>query len=155
VETTKPRKERFETAATVYFPMQHTTAILRAARSGTRLLAADLYDGSEGGQKHYATSALIGQPFAPGEREASAVIGKASAAALDGLSSWPVSIGYFSPASAASEKKDDIPLYEISYRLHDNGVSSELLLDYGTYKLRGELRTLVFLDPGTCRTPAQ
>ncbi len=149
VDLAKPEKKTFSIATPVYFPMQHSTALIQAARTGARHFAADLYDGSESGTKVYSTSALIGRPVAPGAGSIKALAGQKSATALDAVQSWPVSISYFAQGVNAKHK-DEIPLYEMSYRFHENGVTSDLRLDYGDYALKGELKELTFLETTTC-----
>jgi EipB-like len=38
----------------------------------------------------------------------------------------------------------------MSYRFHENGVTSDLRLDYGDYALKGELKELTFLETTNC-----
>jgi EipB-like len=149
VDLSKPEKKAFSISSPVYFPMQHSTALIQAARTGTRHFAADLYDGSESGAKVYSTSALIGERFAPGAGSIKSLAGQISGTTLDSVPSWPVSISYFAQGITAKHK-DEVPLYEMSYRFHENGVTSDLRLDYGDYALKGELKELTFLETTNC-----
>jgi hypothetical protein len=146
VELTKPEKRRIDLASGVYFPIQHTTALLASAREGKSVFLADLYDGSEKGDKVYQTSAFIGQRAPAGK----AAIGKEADAAgvLDALPSWPVAISYYGPGA---EKADALPEYELSFRLFDNGVTSRLFIDYGDFAIIGELKELKLLEANDCR----
>lgn len=151
IDLFKPEKKTFAAASPVYFPMQHSAALIQAAREGKTHFSADLYDGSENGSKVYTTSALIGHRLAPGSGSIKALAGQKGGTALDAVPSWPVSISYFAQVAAGQAKhKDEIPLYEMSYRFHENGVTSDLRLDYGEYALKGELKELVMLEPSTC-----
>ena len=75
--------------------------------------------------------------------------GKLEAAAnekkLAELPSWPVSIGYFEPATG-----DLTPSYQIDFRLYENGVSRELLIDYGDFSIHGRLTSLEYLKAKAC-----
>ncbi len=146
VDLAKPEKKTFELGSQVYFPMQHSTALVDAARAGKSHFTADLYDGSEQGAKVYSTSAIIGERVAPGVRKSLA--GLKGGEALDQVPSWPVSISYFAKGNTAH--KDELPLYEMSYRFHENGVTSEIVLDYGEYAMKGKLKELVMLEPTPC-----
>jgi hypothetical protein len=146
IDLAKPEKKTFELGQQVYFPMQHSAALLDAARAGKTHFAADLYDGSEKGAKVYATSAVIGQRVAPGANKSLA--GLKGAGALESVPSWPVSISYFSKGNTVH--KDELPLYEMSYRFHENGVTSQIVLDYGQYSMKGKLNELVMLDQQAC-----
>jgi hypothetical protein len=65
---------------------------------------------------------------------------------LGGLASWPVSIGYFEP-----KEGDLTPSYQIDFRLYENGVSRELLIDYGDFSIHGTLTDFEFLKSAECR----
>lgn len=146
VELTKPEKKRIDLASGVYFPVQHTTALLASARDGRNVFLADLYDGSEKGDKVYQTSAFIGQRAAPGK----VAIDKESdtAGVLTRLPSWPIAISYYEPGA---EKADALPAYELSFRLFDNGVSSRLFIDYGDFAITGALKELTMLEASECK----
>ena len=61
VELTKPAKKGLSLSARVYFPIQHSIAVLQAAKMGKASFRADLYDGSEKGEKVYDTVSIIGR----------------------------------------------------------------------------------------------
>ncbi len=61
------------------------------------------------------------------------------------LVSWPVSIGYFEPKMG-----DLTPSYQIDFRLYANGVSRELLIDYGDVSIHGTLTSLEYLKAEAC-----
>jgi hypothetical protein len=145
VELVKPAKKQVPLGPNVHFPIQHSIALLEAARRGATIFQADLYDGSEKGEKVYATTAYIGKMHPPGHNKKLPQV--ANAAALDGLRSWPVSISYF---EQGADKKDAAPSYELAFLYFDNGVSRRLYIDYGDFAVRGALKTLTFLEPGRC-----
>jgi hypothetical protein len=145
VELTKPAKKDVALKRNVYFPIQHSIALLAAARSGKSLFEADLYDGSEKGEKIYATSSFIGASRPAGYNKTLPRI--ESAARLDGLKSWPVSISYY---EGASDKVDSVPVYELAFLYFENGVSRRLYIDYGDFSIRGTLKEITFYEPGKC-----
>src|SRR5262249_40964152 len=55
VDLTKPAKRTISLPAGAYFPIQHTMALIQAARGGKSSFRANLYDGSEKGEKVYDT----------------------------------------------------------------------------------------------------
>jgi hypothetical protein len=142
---TQPEAKEIKLGPGTYFPVQHSVAMLERARKGERVFTADLYDGSEKGEKIYATSAFIGPRKPPGHNKAMGPV--EGAERLDGLSSWPISISYFDPGS---EKKDATPVYELSFVYFENGVSRRLNIDYGDFALKGDLVSITFLEPGKC-----
>lgn len=146
VALTAPEKRDLKLPANTYFPMRHSEALVAAARAGRHQFVADLYDGSEKGEKVYATSAVIGKATVSGAPDVSSKL--SARASLERLSSWPVSIGYFEPNTAG---KDTVPSYELSFRIFENGVSSRLLIDYGEFAVRGELADLTYYTASDCR----
>jgi hypothetical protein len=145
VELTKPAKKGLSLSARVYFPVQHSIALIEAANRGKQFFRADLYDGSEKGDKVYDTISVIGRLRPPGtNRELLAV---KNSGLLDRHKAWPVSIGYFEPGS---DKADTVPVYELTFLFFDNGVSRNLFIDYGEFAIRGDLKEIVFHTPSKC-----
>jgi hypothetical protein len=145
VEVVKPKKAALTIAANTLFPVQHSIAMLDAARAGKSIFAADLYDGSEKGEKVYATTAIIGGRLAPGKTPKMPAVKNAEK--LDTLASWPISLSYF---DKASDKSDSTPAYELAFLFFENGVSQKLFIDYGDFSIRGALKDLTFLDTPPC-----
>lgn len=151
IEIVQPEKRKLVLPAATYFPIQHSRAMIEAALAGKRLFAADVYDGSETGDKVSATMTVIGRMHAA---DASAVpAGVPNADRLAKLRFWPISTGYFQKGGGA-DKKDSMPNYEMAANFYENGVSTRLLMDYGDFALRGELKELQFLGEPACVTPA-
>ena len=145
VELTKPKATTLNLPGKVVFPVQHSRMLIDAALAGQSLLEADLYDGSEKGEKVYATTAVLGKAV-KGEPVSIAAKVK-NAEKLKGMSSWPVSISYF---DKSKEKEDSLPVYEIAFRYFANGVSESLVIDYGDFSIRGALKEIEFYDQPKC-----
>ena len=145
VKLSQPLRAELALAGQVFFPTQHSIALIEKALSGENVFQARIYDGSEKGRKVYETTAFIGALVKPGAEGA-----KLEAAAkeknLGELSSWPVSIGYFEP-----KEGDLIPSYQIDFRLYENGVSRELSIDYGDFSIDGRLTSLEYLQAKECK----
>ena len=144
VKLSQPSHAELNLAGHVLFPTQHSLALIEAARAGQALFQAQIYDGSEKGRKVYDTTAFIGTVVQPGgdaELEAAAKV-----KGLGELASWPVSIGYFELKGG-----DLTPSYQIDFRLYQNGVSRELLVDYGDFSIHGTLTALEYLKAPECR----
>jgi hypothetical protein len=147
VDLTKPAKKTMTLKAGTYYPVQHTIALLLAAKAGRTSLRADLYDGSEKGDKAYDTLARIGKASAAGTNAALPAVKDNASAPLDAQASWPVSISYFEPAK---DGQDQTPVYELSFLMFANGVSRKLVIDYGEFSIKGELTQITFLDQPKC-----
>jgi EipB-like len=147
VKLSQPSHAELNLPGKVLFPTQHSLALMTAAEDGQGLLQAEIYDGSEKGQKVYETTAFIGKPVPPGSDNQ--LEAPAKEKGLGELVSWPVSIGYFE-----SKAGDLTPSYQIDFRLYANGVSRELLIDYGDFSVHGTLTSLEYLKPAECRSTA-
>jgi hypothetical protein len=142
VELTKPEKKKISIGPKVFLPVQHSVALVAAARAGQTRLKADVYDGSENGDKVYETTATIGTEAAPGSNKKLPVVKNAEP--LDTMSAWPMSVSYY---EKGSDGQDAAPSYELSYLFYDNGVSRKLVIDYGEFSIKGDLKEITFLDP--------
>jgi hypothetical protein len=145
VKLSQPSPAELSLPGQVLFPTQHSFALIDAAREGQRMFQAQIYDGSEKGQRVYDTTAFIGKPVAPGTDEK--LEAPAKEKGLAELVSWPVSIGYFEPKGG-----DLTPSYQIDFRLYANGVSRELLIDYGDFSVHGTLTSLEYLKAEECQS---
>jgi envelope integrity protein B len=145
VDLTKPAKRTISLSSGAYFPIQHTMALIHAAKGGKASFRADLYDGSEKGEKVYDTVTALGRTQAPGgNRKLPEVTGSER---LNAVQAWPVSIAYFEPRS---DSTDALPVYEISFLMYENGVSRKLHIDYGDFALEGDLTEIAFHEPSKC-----
>ena len=147
IELTKPARKALSLPGTVYFPIQHSIAMLEAAKSGARFFPGDVYDGSEKGDKVSATSTLIGKAGTGAGDHLPA--GVANVEKLAGMAYWPVATSYFEK-DKAFDAKDQVPNYEMAAHFYENGVSTHLLMDYGEFALKGELTELTFLPASDC-----
>ncbi len=109
------------------FPTTHVRRILEAAEDGRTVLEQVVFDGAETGDKVYATTAVIGPPRTTPAGPDARRIGD--------MIRWPVSVAYFDDSVAG----DRVPEYAISFDLWENGVSTDLTMDYGDFALSGTL----------------
>jgi hypothetical protein len=144
VSLDKPRRKRFALKPDVLFPTQHLKRIVAAAADGGRTLQVPVFDGSETGDKVYQTAAVIGGPV-PAEKPAKDAAPESEL--LHGLTRWPVTISYYESAEGTGEQT---PVYEVSFDLYANGVSRDLLLDYGDFSIRGALTEIDALPQPSC-----
>ncbi len=123
------------------FPTAHMLEVIKLARSGKHFFESRVFDGSDNGDKTVFTTTVVGTPASvtPDDPDA------ASAGKLRNEKTWPVTIAYFN-----DEKADGLPTYRMSFKLYDNGVSRDLLMDYGDFALAGRLVKLDFLPEATC-----
>jgi hypothetical protein len=119
------------------FPTDHLQRLLASARAGVKFLSHDVFDGWGFDALTQITS-VIG---APRKIEAPA------SDAADGLGgrAWPISMAYYNV-----EHPTETPEFEASFLLSDNGVLSDLVLDYGDFSLEAKLEKLELLDRPKC-----
>jgi len=126
------------------FPTQHFIDLIDAGRTGVGIVNRRVYDGS-GPSGIYDTVAFLGvarDPSRDGEAGARLAAEKA----------WRARVAYFAVGPSRNNEKTDpggLPEYEVGFRLHENGVATDIVLDYGTFSVRGSLRRLEYL-PKNC-----
>lgn len=145
VDLTKPAQKQATLSTGPLFPTQHLVKVIEAAEAGGSILQGDLYDGSEAGEKVFATTAVIGKP-ASGADEA----GMDDATAVETLGAgarWPVRMSYF---DTGGDRAEQTPMYELSFLVYANGVTRKLTLDYGDFTILGKLTSIEYLDTKPC-----
>lgn len=143
VDVDKPTPGEVTLEAT-HFPTQHLVELIERAKSGESFYETSLFDGSEDADRIMTTTVVIGRhdtEKAPAEEFP-------AAGALDSSGYWPVSIAYFDLSEGQGE---EIPDYRIDFKLHENGVTRDLVMDYGDFSMKGRLVDLkVFDSPKSC-----
>ncbi|MGN7291316.1 cell envelope integrity EipB family protein [Rhizobium sp. SAFR-030] len=127
------------------FPTEHMLQVIDNARAGKRFFEARIFDGSENGDQSLLASTVIGAPQTPRQDDPDAK----SAGDFAGKQYWPVTIAYYNEEA----KADAVPVYRMSFKLYDNGITRDLTMDYGDFVLSGTLAKLEVFDkaPETCR----
>ncbi len=124
------------------FPTAQMISLIEKAKQGERFFQSKLFDGSDEGRKVMLTTSVVGSPTVsqerPGELKVTGEIGK--------LPTWPVTIAYFDD----TENVDGTPIYRISFKLYENGITRDLTMDYGEFALRGTLADLELFEPESC-----
>ncbi len=127
------------------FPTEHMYQVIENAKLGKRIFESRVFDGSDDGDESLITSTLVGKQQAPkdGDVEAS-VAGDFAKAPF-----WPVTIAYYNDKTGT----DSLPIYRMSFKLYENGITRDLTMDYGDFVLTGKLAKLDVLKPETCEAP--
>ena len=122
------------------FPTEHMLEVIENARAGKRFFEARIFDGSEDGDQSLMTSTVVGAQQMPQPDDADAK----SAGEFAAKPYWPVTMAYFNEDT----KTDALPVYRMSFKLYDNGITRDLTMDYGDFVLSGTLSKLELLDKG-------
>ncbi|MGI9387672.1 MAG: cell envelope integrity EipB family protein [Methyloligellaceae bacterium] len=143
VHVNAPKPKELKVPGPVLFPTQHSIAILEAAKKGKSILQARVYDGSGKGDKVYSTTAFIGKPVKPGAKAPEKRVKNDEA--LEKIVSWPVSISYFD-----NKEEGTTPVYQLGFRFYANGISRDLVIDYGDFAIKGDLSSLELMPSQGC-----
>ncbi len=119
------------------FPSAHTIFLIDKARAGEVFISKQIFDGAtvEG---PVLVSAVIGPKLTP-DAEA------AKKSPLLDRPGWRVRLAFF-PADPKAEKPD----YELGMLLLDNGVSKDMVIDYGDYAIHATLDDIEPLPKPGC-----
>ena len=139
VEIEKPEPNSVELERT-QFPTQHLVELIGKANTGENFYETSVFDGSEDGDEVMTTTVVVGkkEPVEKDDPEAPALAGLAKE------KFWPVDIAYFDEATEGGE---EMPEYRISFKLHESGLTRDLVMDYGEFSMTGKLVNLALFDP--------
>ncbi len=141
VSLKQPSEKKVLLDSGVLFPSQHLQAIIDAAVAHRKFLSADIYEGAGTGEGSDAAAAAIGGAMPIG----------VDSPLRDGIRRWPVSVGYFEPTKATDNGLgEELPTYQMSFTLYENGVTNDLVMDYGDYALSGSLEKIEALAKPDC-----
>ncbi len=146
IELTKPNEEKIELGSAI-FMTQHIGMLIDAAKDKQTIVTARLYDASENGNELVDTTAIIGKQ----KLEVTSVEGEPDAVStlFKGEVVWPISVSYFN-SSNLKGGGEKLPLYQVSFLMHESGVSRELKMQYEDYALRGDLTKIEYLKADVC-----
>ena len=139
VTYTKPEARTISLPAGTIFPTAHSEDALALAGTQPTSFKRIVFDGLSG-DGLFEVSAVIGARHATGPAERDAV------RPVAGLPSWPAQIAFFRHGSA-----DAAPDNEMSFRMYANGVSDEMTIDFGTFKVLARLKALELAPRASCR----
>lgn len=134
VSLEKPEPGTVELGET-QFPTKHLEELIAKAKAGETFYETSLFDGSEDADKVMTTSVFVGKKIAVEESDPE----KKALGALASDEFWPVDIAYF---DASENQGEGLPEYRISFKLHENGMSRDLVMDYGEFSMKGTLVNL-------------
>ena len=140
---TLPKEQDFKILPQALFPSTHQTKILEAARQGLTRDSSLVFDGSDG-VKMYNAITFIGKKRPPGAFAIDQL--NPNTQSVRDLPSWPMSVSYY----PADDEQSAAPVYQASFNVYENGVSTDLQMDYGTYVMKGTLTKLDLLKSAPC-----
>ena len=141
----KPQSQKIKLPAGTLFPSAHTILLIQKAEAGENFVSRQVFDGAtvEGA---VLVSAVIGPKVEP---KAKAEPTAANDPVLDDpvlqRPGWRVRLAFF-PADTKAEKPD----YELGMMLLDNGISRDMVIDYGDYTIKAKLNKIEALGKPHC-----
>src|ERR1700740_483608 len=137
VEFIRPKPHTLKLDPGVLFPSAHTILLIDKAHEGETFLSRQVFDGATD-ENAVQVSAAIGVKTTadPAAVKLSPLLQRPG---------WRVRLAFF-PVDASVEKPD----YELGMRLLANGVSQDMLIDYGEYSIRAKLDDIEPLTKPNC-----
>lgn len=137
----KPNEAEFVLEPSL-FPTAHILDLLHRADQGQRIYETRMFDGSEDADRVMTTTVVVGP--------------KETGTDGDGKNAGPlkddpfrnVSISYFDESS--EQPGESLPEYQIAFKLYDNGVTRDLVMDYGDFVLTGSMTGIEMLPQQSC-----
>ena len=136
-EFSKPQPQTLTLEPGVMFPSAHTILLIDAAHEAENFISRWVFDGATD-ENAVQVSAAIGVKLAPDPA-------MAARSPLLQRPGWRIRLAFF-PVDANAEKPD----YELGMRLLDNGVSQDMVIDYGEYSIRARLDDIEPLSKPNC-----
>ncbi len=122
----------------IQFPTEYIVQLISAAKKGESLYQSLMTDGSSE-TTVFETVTFIGDKGNPEELEFE------GAQLLEGLDHWPITMGYHN-----RDSKEGLPEVEMSMDMYENGVGTHIVMDYGDFALRAELKELKAVEGAGC-----
>ncbi|WP_295732630.1 cell envelope integrity EipB family protein [uncultured Bartonella sp.] len=119
------------------FPTIQTEEVIRQAKAGRHFYRTVLFDGSDDADRLTEATVVVGDKVEAKPDNETKMMGK-----LGKEPYWPVTISYFND----DENQDGLPVYRTSFFLYENGVTRDLVMDYGNFSVRGKLQTFKLFD---------
>lgn len=136
VNLKKPKENEIKLKSAA-FPTVQTVEVIRQAKAGHHFYRTVLFDGSDDADSLTEATVVVGDRVNAKADNETKVMGK-----LGKEPYWPVTISYFND----DENEDGLPIYRTSFLLYENGVTRDLVMDYGNFSIRGKLQSFKLFD---------
>ncbi|MCW0183462.1 MAG: cell envelope integrity EipB family protein [Zavarzinia sp.] len=140
VDYVKPEAKEETLPPGTIFPTMHTVQLIEAARAHKPLLTRTMFDGTNEdlGSNVVGVIGRVGDVAPPGLKGKGLDL-------LKGLPSWPVRLAFFGTGN-----NEELPEYEVGFRLYANGISGDIVLDYGDFSIDAVLSDIEALPRPAC-----
>ncbi len=141
INITKPVTEKVDLGVEVTFPVHQTFRTLAAAMAGKSVLEMKTYDASDDGKKIYHSLQVISAPLSKPAGDLTANV-----PAMKDMKRWRIVASNFN-----LQNIDAPPLYVLKFDMWENGVSSNVTIDYGSFTLVGKMSKLEMFPVKPCK----
>jgi hypothetical protein len=128
----------------VIYPTEHQRRLLAEAAKGVTRDVSTVYDGSDN-EKVFRIVTFISKKHEPTAQT------QDDLSSLASLASWTFQLGYYPVA----DEQADTPEFQTTFNMFENGVSTEMLFDYGSYAMKAKILQLQMLPAAPCPTTEQ
>lgn len=137
---TMPEGVKYDLAAGTLYPMGHTLELIKHAKAGDKFYSAQVFDGSDE-EGPIEINTFIGKKVTG---ETKSKDGKIDKSLLKG-DAWNMRMAVF-PAKDREEESD----YEMDMVFHDNGIITDMLIEYDDFSVRQNLVSLERIKADGC-----
>jgi hypothetical protein len=149
---TLPSTLSFDLTQGTVFPTSHTMSLVKSARDGKKFMRSVVFDGSDD-EGPVEINSFIAKKFEKGSRDVLGLGNQSKAAAakqkidaaLVAAPGWKIAMAFF-PTKTDEETSD----YELTMAFHENGIISDMLIDYGDFTVTQRLMALEKVAPDAC-----
>ncbi|MCB1531186.1 MAG: cell envelope integrity EipB family protein [Rhodospirillales bacterium] len=136
-----PEGLKYDLSAGTFFPMGHTVEMVRQAQAGKKFFSAEVFDGSD------EEGPIEINTFFGSKANAMSVVSpsKNIDMSLINTPAWNVRMAVF-PLSSPEEGAD----YEMNMIFHENGIISDMLIEYDDFSVSQKLVALEPLEREEC-----
>lgn len=142
VNLKKPKESEIKLKSAV-FPTVQTEDVIRQAKAGHHFYRTLLFDGSDDADRLTEATVVVGEKEKAKSDSETKLMGK-----MAGEPYWPVTISYFND----DENQDGLPVYRTSFLLYENGITRNLIMDYGNFSIRGKLETFKLFNDNSANS---
>lgn len=141
INLVRPSANKTDLGVEVQFPVQQTLKAIKAALAGETVLEMNSYDASDDGKKVFHALQIISQPLKQPADDLTA-----SQPGMKDMKRWRIVASNFDLKNV-----DAPPLYTLTFEMWENGVSSNVTIDYGTFTLVGKMSKLEMIPAKPCK----
>lgn len=136
----EPKEKKISFPVNAVFPVQQTLKVIAAAKAGQPIIELKTYDASGEGNKVYHSLHVIGRALSKPAADLTD-----NEKSMAGMKRWRI------VASNFDLKNVDAPaLYTLTFDLWENGISSNIKIDYGSFTMVGKMTRLEMLKATPC-----